>query len=80
MVHAHPYEITLILVGPLTNVALAVSKDPSIVPLIHDIVIMGGSGSGGTSTVPLKRTSTTTLKRRKWCSPPDGPSPRSVWT
>ena len=47
MVHAHPHEITLIPVGPLTNVALAVSKDPSIVPLIHDIVIMGGSVSGG---------------------------------
>ena len=47
MVHAHPHEITLIPVGPLTNVALAVSKDPSIVPLIHDIVIIGGSVSGG---------------------------------
>jgi inosine-uridine nucleoside N-ribohydrolase len=47
MVHAHPHEITLIPVGPLTNIALAVSKDPSIVPLVHDIVIMGGSVSGG---------------------------------
>src|ERR1700758_4418705 len=47
MVHAHPHEFTLIPVGPLTNIALAVSKDPSIVPLIHDIVIMGGSVSGG---------------------------------
>jgi inosine-uridine nucleoside N-ribohydrolase len=26
---------------------LAVSKDPSIVPLVHDIVIMGGSVGGG---------------------------------
>jgi inosine-uridine nucleoside N-ribohydrolase len=47
MVHRYPHEITLIPVGPLTNIALAVSKDPSIVPLIHDIVIMGGSISGG---------------------------------
>jgi purine nucleosidase len=47
MIHAHPHEITLIPVGPLTNIALAVSKDPSIVPLVHDIVIMGGSVSGG---------------------------------
>ena len=47
MVHAHPHEITLIPVGPLTNIALAVSKDPSIAPLVHDIVIMGGSVSGG---------------------------------
>ncbi len=46
-VHRYPHEITLIPVGPLTNIALAVSKDPSIVPLVKDIVIMGGSISGG---------------------------------
>ena len=47
MVHKFPHEITLIPVGPLTNIALAVSKDPSIIPLVKDIVIMGGSISGG---------------------------------
>lgn len=47
LVHKYPHEITLIPVGPLTNIALAVSKDPSIVSLVKDIVIMGGSISGG---------------------------------
>jgi inosine-uridine nucleoside N-ribohydrolase len=47
LVHKYPHEITLIPVGPLTNIALAVSKDPSIVLLVKDIVIMGGSISGG---------------------------------
>jgi inosine-uridine nucleoside N-ribohydrolase len=47
LVHKYPHEITLIPVGPLTNIALAVSKDPSIVPLVKDIVIMGGSITGG---------------------------------
>jgi inosine-uridine nucleoside N-ribohydrolase len=47
LVHKYPHEITLIPVGPLTNIALAVSKDPSIVPLVKNIVIMGGSISGG---------------------------------
>ena len=47
MVHRYPHEITLIPVGPLTNIALAVSKDPSIAFLVKDIVIMGGSISGG---------------------------------
>jgi inosine-uridine nucleoside N-ribohydrolase len=47
MVHRYPHEITLIPVGPLTNIALAVSKDPSIASLVKDIVIMGGSISGG---------------------------------
>ncbi len=47
MVHRYPHEITLIPVGPLTNIALAVSKDPSIASLVKDIVIMGGSITGG---------------------------------
>jgi inosine-uridine nucleoside N-ribohydrolase len=47
MVHRYPHEITLIPVGPLTNIALAVSKDPSLAFLVKDIVIMGGSISGG---------------------------------
>jgi inosine-uridine nucleoside N-ribohydrolase len=47
MVHAAPHEITLVPVGPLTNIALAVLKDPSIVPLVKDVIIMGGSITGG---------------------------------
>lgn len=47
LLHKYPHEITLIPVGPLTNIALAVSKDPSIVPLVRNIVIMGGSITGG---------------------------------
>ena len=47
VVHAAPHEITLVPVGPLTNIALAVEKDPSIVPLVHEVVLMGGSISGG---------------------------------
>jgi inosine-uridine nucleoside N-ribohydrolase len=47
MVHAAPHEITLVPVGPLTNIALAVLKDPSIVPLVQEVILMGGSISGG---------------------------------
>jgi len=47
MVHAAPHEITLVPIGPLTNIALAVEKDPSIVPLVKEVVIMGGSITGG---------------------------------
>src|SRR3984957_3635388 len=50
MVHASPHEITLVPVGPLTNIALAVEKDPSIVPLVKEVIIMGGSITGGNST------------------------------
>jgi len=47
MVHAAPHEITLVLIGPLTNIALAVEKDPSIVGLVKEVILMGGSISGG---------------------------------
>ncbi len=47
MVHAAPHEITLVPVGPLTNIALALLKDPSIVPLVKEVILMGGSTTGG---------------------------------
>ena len=47
MVHAAPHEITLVPVGPLTNIAMAVLRDSSIVPLVKEVVLMGGSISGG---------------------------------
>jgi inosine-uridine nucleoside N-ribohydrolase len=50
MIHAAPHEITLVTLGPLTNIALAVKKDPTIVPLVQDVIMMGGSLSGGNIT------------------------------
>jgi inosine-uridine nucleoside N-ribohydrolase len=50
LVHASPHEITLVPVGPLTNIALAVEKDPSIVPLVKEVILMGGSITGGNVT------------------------------
>ena len=47
MVHEHPHEITLVPVGPETNIALAVLKDPSIVPLVKEVIVMGGGITGG---------------------------------
>lgn len=47
LVHQFPHLITLIPIGPLTNIALAVSKDRTIVPLVKEVVLMGGSITGG---------------------------------
>jgi len=47
LIHAAPHEITLVPVGPLTNIALAVERDPSIVPLVKEVILMGGSIKGG---------------------------------
>ena len=38
-----PGEITLVAVGPLTNVALALRKEPRIVGALKELVIMGGA-------------------------------------
>ncbi len=47
---AAPGEVTLAATGPLTNVALAVRREPRIVEQVRDFVIMGGSASRGNVT------------------------------
>lgn len=40
---AAPGEITLVAVAPLTNVALAIRREPAIVRAVHEVIIMGGA-------------------------------------
>lgn len=49
-VRAAPGEITLIAVGPLTNIALAVRRYPALTTEVSDFVIMGGSAGRGNVT------------------------------
>ena len=43
MVKENPGEITLVAIGPLTNLALALEQSPEIVDLVKQVVIMGGA-------------------------------------
>jgi inosine-uridine nucleoside N-ribohydrolase len=43
MLRAHPKEITLIAVGRMTNLALALEEAPEIVGLVKEVVVMGGA-------------------------------------
>lgn len=43
LVKANQNEITLITLGPLTNIALAIQKDPSTMKKVKEIVSMGGA-------------------------------------
>ena len=45
-----PGTVTLCPIGPLTNVALAIVKEPAIVPRLKEIVLMGGSMELGNVT------------------------------
>lgn len=40
---AAPGEMTLLAIGPLTNVALAIRQEPRIVQALKEIIIMGGA-------------------------------------
>ena len=42
-IRAHPGEVTLLTIGPLTNVALLFAADPAIPSLLESLVSMGGS-------------------------------------
>jgi inosine-uridine nucleoside N-ribohydrolase len=43
MVHEHPHQVTIVALGPLTNVALACRLDPHFAELTQELVLMGGS-------------------------------------
>ncbi|MEJ2146361.1 MAG: nucleoside hydrolase [Acidobacteriota bacterium] len=50
LIRANPHEITLVGLGPLTNLALALSRDPTIGELVKEVILMGGSIAGGNVT------------------------------
>jgi pyrimidine-specific ribonucleoside hydrolase len=43
LVRSNPNEVTLVTLGPLTNVALAIQRDPKTMALVKEIVSMGGA-------------------------------------
>jgi inosine-uridine nucleoside N-ribohydrolase len=43
LIHRHPHEITVLCIGPMTNLATAILNDPTIIPLIKNVDSMAGS-------------------------------------
>lgn len=43
VVRTNPGEVTVITLGPLTNLAMAFMKEPAIVPLVKEVVCIAGS-------------------------------------
>lgn len=50
---ANPGEITLVPLGPLTNIALAVATEPQIAQNVRDVVLMGGAANVAGNASPV---------------------------
>ena len=51
-VNENPGEVTLLAIAPLTNIAMAIKKDPSIVSKVKHLYIMGGTNNNLGNIVP----------------------------
>ena len=51
-VRADPNAVTIVALGPLTNLARAFQRDPELASLVGEIVIMGGAVSGPGNITP----------------------------
>ena len=52
-IHRWAGALTLVSLGPLTNLALAVQQDPAIVDKVAAYVMMGGTGQGPGNVTPV---------------------------
>ena len=52
-VYSYPGEINIIAIGPLTNIANVINKDPKTCKIIKSITIMGGSWFAGGNISPV---------------------------
>lgn len=53
VIDAHAHDITLVTLGPLTNIAVALLCDPELAQKASHCYIMGGIGSGHGNVTPL---------------------------
>ena len=50
IIRKYPHEVTLITLGPLTNIATALNSDNELAGMVRGLTMMGGSLSGGNIT------------------------------
>jgi purine nucleosidase len=53
MAHRFPGELEIIALGPLTNLAMAILKEPTLPDIIKRVYIMGGAGLGPGNITPV---------------------------
>ncbi len=52
-IHRYAGDITLVTLGPLTNIALALQQGPSIAGKVKECITMGGTGQGHGNVTPV---------------------------
>ena len=52
-IHRFAGDLTLVTLGPLTNIAVALRQDPSIALAVSECIIMGGTGQGHGNMTPV---------------------------
>ena len=52
-INRYPGETTLVTLGPLTDVAMALMREPAIAGMVRECVIMGGTGQGYGNVTPV---------------------------
>jgi purine nucleosidase len=52
-IHHFAGKLTLVTLGPLTNIAVAIRQDPSIADVVAECIIMGGTGRGHGNITPV---------------------------
>lgn len=50
---AHPREVTIVALGPLTNLARALRRDPALAEIVGGVVICGGTAHGRGTVTPV---------------------------
>ncbi len=53
MAHRFPGELEIVTLGPLSNLAMALLKEPELPALVKQIYIMGGAGLGSGNITPV---------------------------
>lgn len=49
-IKSNPGKVSILSIGPMTNLALAVRMEPGIIPLTREVIVMGGSFNQAEST------------------------------
>jgi len=62
LVRAHAHDVTLVTLGPLTNIAAALIRAPELATMVSRVVVMGGAANGVGNVTPA-------AEYNIWCDP-----------